>query len=637
MATTLDPSAVARPPARRALDRWWPWLVGTALGLVVMGPALRSGPLLNLDLVLFDQVPVPRGAWGLGPEFPRRVPTFLPLAWLGDVVGAEVVGKAILVLSVAVAFVGVHRLARTAPVLPRLGAAVLYATSPWMLSRLGVGHVGMLVPAAVLPWALPDLLHPSRRPRMAFLWMAALGVGGFVGGVFAGVLLLVGLAGDRGRRVLPVLGGFLLSQLPWLVPGLVVSLQGPVDPETGEGFATVVHGPLGVFEVVAGHGFWLQGHQVGKGTPGVWLAGLLLLALALHGRSRLPASWGPRASVAAAVGFVAALASGLPLLGDAYVWVASTPLGVPLREGQRLLPLWLVWLAPAAAMGAARVHETWVARRPLGAEAVLAVPLALGLVLAGPGLWGLGGILEPIEVPDEWVAARDAVHAEPGTVLALPWTRYMVAEVAGNRRILHPMPLWLGGDVLASSDARVGDDDGQEVPDPREPAAELAVVQLRAGEQVSAELADLGVRWVVLLKELRWRELDGLAGDPGLELVVSGPTLDLYEVRGWSGAAVDDDGGAAELESWAAPLATVGGGDALTWARPAARGWMRGWSPAGRTSSGLVRLPEGAGPVWFWPSVLVLAADGLWLVAVAVTVLQERRARAAPARHLSGP
>jgi hypothetical protein len=627
MATATE-QREATPQVRASwLARWWPWMAGTAVGLVVLGPALAPGPLLNLDLVLFDRVPVPRGTWGLGPEFPRRVPTFLPLAWLSGLVGGDVVGKALLVACVAVAFVGAHRMARGTPGLPRVGAALLYGASPWMLSRLGVGHLGMLVPAALLPWALPDLLRPSLRPRMAFLWMVALGLGGFVGGVLAGFAVLVGLVADRGRRLGPVVGCFLLAQLPWLVPGLVVALQGTAEPEAGDGFATVVHGPLGVFEVAAGHGFWLQGHQVGKHTPGVWLVGVVLVVLALLGRTRLPATWGGRATALAVVGIAASLASGLPLLDDAYAWLASTPVGIPLREGQRLLPLWLVWLAPAAAFGAARLHEGWEQRRPIAASAVLAVPLALGMVLAGPGLWGLGGILEPFDVPPEWVEARDVVDEEPGTVLALPWTRYMVAEVAENRRILHPVPLWFGGDVLASSNARVSVDGGREVADPREDAAELAVVRLRTGGRAADELAALGVRWVVLLKELSWRDHEGLARDPGLELVVSGPTLDLYRVRPWVAPVVDDDGAAVDLDVVAAPFATADGGGAAVWARPAEQGWLRGLEPAGRTSEGLVRLPEGSGPVWFWPSLLVLVADGLVVGAVAVVAWREVRGR----------
>jgi hypothetical protein len=578
--------------------------------------------------VLFDQIPLPRGTWGLGPEFPRRVPTLLPVVWASALVGGEVAGKAVMVLCVAAGFAGVHRLARGAPALPRLGAALLYGASPWMLSRLGIGHFGMIVPAAVLPWALPDLLRPNDRPVRAFWWMAAMGLGGFVGGVMAGAALLVGLIADRGRNGVRVVGAFLLAQVTWLVPGLIVAFQGGADPATGDGFATVVDGPLGVLQVAAGHGLWLTGYQVGKGTPGVWLVGAGLIALAWLGRHRLPAAWGGRALALAGAGLALSLASGLPLLGDLYVAVARTPIGVPLREGQRLLPLWLVWLAPAAAHGAAVLAGRAQDRRPALAGLALAAPLAAALVLAGPGLWGLGGILRPIDLPPEWAEAQAAVEAEPGTVLALPWTRYMVAEVAGNRRILNPVPLWLGGDVLSSSDPRVGDQASQEVGDPREASAELLVLRIRTSERVSDDLAALGVRWVVLQHELTWRDHEGLALDPGLELVVEGETLDLYRVEPWRGPVVDDSGATVARDAVVTPWAGLAPSGEATWGAPAARGWLRGTDAAARTSDGLVRLPAGSGPLWFWPSVLVLSADLVLVGALVATGIRARRAAA---------
>ena len=44
------------------------------MAVVVLGPALKPGSLLNLDLVFTPRMPVPRGIWGLGPELSRRIP-----------------------------------------------------------------------------------------------------------------------------------------------------------------------------------------------------------------------------------------------------------------------------------------------------------------------------------------------------------------------------------------------------------------------------------------------------------------------------------------------------------------------------------------------------------------------------------
>ena len=60
----------------------WCWLAATLAGLVLVGPGLAPGAWLNLDLVVLADNPLPRGAWGLGPELPRRVPLWIPIAWL---------------------------------------------------------------------------------------------------------------------------------------------------------------------------------------------------------------------------------------------------------------------------------------------------------------------------------------------------------------------------------------------------------------------------------------------------------------------------------------------------------------------------------------------------------------------------
>jgi hypothetical protein len=220
------------------------------------------------------------------------------------------------------------------------------------------------------------------------------------------------------------------------------------------------------------------------------------------------------------------------------------------------------------------------------------------------------------------------VAAEPGTVLALPWNRYMVAEVAGTKRILNPVPLWFGGDVLSAPDARVSATEAsREVADPRVEAAELLVLRIRTSERVADDLADLGVRWVVLQHEGTWRDHEGLGIDPGLELVVEGETLDLYRVRSWDGPVVDDAGHPVPFDPVVAPWASLDESGPATWAQPAAKGWMRGLEPAGRTSDGLVRLPEGSGPVWFWPSLLVVAADVVVVGALLGVWVHGRRRR----------
>jgi hypothetical protein len=603
------PTAVAAKRRLPAVHAFAPWAVGGAAGLVVLGPALRGGSLLSLDLVLTPITPVPRGVWGLGPELPRRVPLTVPLAWASTIIGGPTAWKLVALASIATACAGAWKLASGAPVLCRAGAGLLYALSPYTLTRLGVGHLGLVVGMALLPWALPTLLQPDRELGRTFLWSAALSCAGVFGGLFCLVVIAVGIAAARGRRALLVIAAFLCAQLPWLVPGAIVLAQGAHIASASE-FGTHAPGPGGFARVLAGQGFWISRLQVGDGpglgSAAVALLGVALLALAIIGTRDLPPSWRRAASWLAAVGLALVLASAMPAIRSCYDALTATRLGAPLREGQRFLALYLVWMAPAAALGAARIAR----RRADRLEGLLqAVPLAIALVLAGPGLLGIDGRLDPVTFPNEWSSARQEVTRRPGTVLALPWHQYLQMRIADNRNVFNPTPIYFGGDVLVSSNPQFASETEQA--DAREPTVQRILPVIRSGERAASQLARLGVRWVVVLHDADWQDYRGLDHDPGLDHTVSGNTLDLWRVRGWRGPVVDSAGSVVHLRDLVQPFELLDASQAATWFRPAADGWMRGWEPAGATSSGLIRLPVGRGPVWYWPTVVVLIGDAI--------------------------
>jgi hypothetical protein len=586
-----------------------PWAVGAAAGLVVLGPALRGGSLLSLDLVVTPITPVPRGVWGLGPELPRRVPLTVPLAWASTVIGGPTAWKLIAVGAMSTACAGAWKLARGAPTACAAGAGLLYALSPYTLTRLGVGHLGIVVAMALLPWALPTLVQPDRDVGRTFLWAAALACAGVFGGLFCLLGLAVGIAATRRRRALLVIAAFVGAQLPWLVPGAIVLAQGGNVASASE-FATHAPGPGGLARLLAGEGFWISRLQVanssGAGAVAVALLGIAVLALAIIGTQDLPATWRYRACWLAAVGFALAVASAIPGVHAGYEAVTATRLGAALREGQRFLALYLVWMAPAAALGASRLARS---RPGWSGDTIRAVPLAIALVLAGPGLLGINGRLDPVSFPSEWSRARHEVTRHPGTVLALPWRQYLHLRLADNRNVFNPTPIYFGGDVLVSSNPRFLSETEQA--DPREPAVLRILRRIRAGRPGSSQLARLGVRWVVVLHDADWQDYRSLARDPGLAHTVSGRTMELWRVRNWRGPVVEDGGLVVEQRALVQPFEMLDDSGPATWFRPAANGWMRGWEPAGRTRSGLVRLPAGGGLLWYWPTSLVLVGDAL--------------------------
>lgn len=616
--------ATSEHPADDAgAGRWWlAPLVGLVAGAAVVGPGLGSGPLLNLDLAATPELRVPPGIWGLGPALTQRVPLGVLEAWVAVLLGGPATVKLFLVLAIAAAYAGMERLARPASTLARHGAALIYAIGPFAVTRAAVGHLNVLWVIAALPWILPTLLRPSRRPARTFLALSLLAVGGTASAMLGLAIVAVALVVEAERRPIRVAGAAALAALPWLVPSLVVLFHG-ASVGGGGTFRTAVDGPAGPGRLLAGSGFWVLGVQVGGTGLAAAAAGLAVGALALVGLRSLPASWRRAAGLVAAAGLVLAAASAVP--GVRAVWdvVAGSSAGAPIREGQRFLLLWLVVALPAAAHGADRLADR---ASPALVPVAGAVPLVLALVLAAPGIGGAQGALEPRHLPAGWAGAARQVADAPGTTLVLPWHLYYTASFADGRTILNPGPDVLGGDTISSFDPEVGG--GQEQIDPRYLEAARILEGYRNDRPGADRLAALGVRWVFVPQEFDWAVAGAaLADDPGLRPVSVGDGVLLYEVRRWRGPLRTPDGGSARVGGSIAPLrsAPASGG---TWSFPGTGGWLRGTDAVPVTDLGLLAVPAGDGPLWFWPSTLILAGNAATLAGVVVAV---RRLRADPA------
>jgi hypothetical protein len=630
--------------------RLWVWTIALAVGVIMMGPALGPGALLNLDLLAFDNADLPRGTWGLGPELPRRVPLGTLLAPLNTVFGGETVTKVLLVVIIVAAFVGAFRLTRSAMeqssptaggdpfdrTLLCLGGAMLWATGPFLMTRLAVGHWQISLATAALPWVLPMLIESIRSTRSVFLGSAVMAVCGPYGAMLSGGYLLAtflrrGSSDSTSASRLRCASVWLGAQSVWLVPSAFVLLgaEGRRLADSSA-FPTDASGPLDVIRLAIGTGFWNPPFQVNAdGRVLSAVLAIVLLLLAVIGIRVVPRSWRLPLLVPAVASLVLALASCTPGIESVFSRFTSTPLGNLVREPQRFLPPLLLWITLAATVGAMRICERLRTttdndgkdRRRAGvAGSLAATPLVVALLLAAPAIWGLGGQLRPVHLPTEWAEARSAIKDSPGTVLALPWFAYFTADIADNRLIQNPLSSYFDGEVIRSSDLRISPEPSPENADPRESAAASIVERLRSGEAQSGALAALGVRWVAIDHDVDWLSYSGLRVDPGLEVIVEGPTLTLYRVNGVGNGTVDQSGRTDVAQPHLLPLWTASTTAPITLPIPYQFGWMRGLSPGTSGDFGSLTFRAGNGPIWFWPALVVLAVDIVWLAAVILAI-----------------
>ena len=482
--------------------------------MVVIGPGLAPGYLLVRDMVAVPDPSVNGRLLGLGHEAPRVVPSDLVVALAAHVVPGDLVQKVVLVGILVGAAVGAARLAPGGSIAGS-AAALAAVWNPFVAERLAMGQWALLVGYAALPW----VVRGAARAAAGGLGGATLALGlvvGSLGGAAAWLLVVSGLLGAtagmavarRGDRwrVVRRMGRWvalaLLLAVPWAVPGLLRPNATTSDATGFEVFAPRADTPGGVaLSLLTGGGIW----NADVVTPGrdslVGLVGALAVLVwgcagyvltrrtAAREIDAVAATYRPALAGAGAVGLTVALVSAVPaVLAPA----AGLPGGGLLRDGSREIALWVVVVAVGTGWGVA-----WLQR--VGMPRLLAVLSALLPVAALPALgWGVAGILEPIDYPDEVLAAVRAVDSgdHRGAVVVLPFETYRRYPWNGARPSLTPWPRLLQERTVVSSDLVVSQP-GHLTRVAGEDAYAAAVRAALEAPDPARALRDLGVGWFV--------------------------------------------------------------------------------------------------------------------------------------------
>lgn len=553
-------------------------LAAVTVAFLALGPVLlQRGVVLVGDMSFVPDQPW-RAAWlAWDGSVPRAVPADA-LVWLIELVlPADLLQKAVLAGSLVAAALGAASLLRL--LVPRvdrwgrLAAAVMFGWNPFVAERLGIGHWGVLLGYAALPWALAGAARVAAGDRSGWRPLGLALLTAAVASPTSGLLVSVSamlVAGWTARsrpratarpavRFLVLLSAAAVAiNIPWWLPGLS---SGSSDPAGVVGFAARSDSPTGVLGSLLGlGGIWKQ--SVVPDERAAWtvagtaaLVGVLgLLCLALLARR---AGTGPLRA--------------LLLLGTAgllLAWVPATGAGEPVvrwlveyvpgaglwRDSQKyLLP---TALAVAVGFGAAVSSATqWLRRRqwPAGLLGVAATVLP---VLLAPSLaWGLNGTLHPVRFPSDWAEVRTALESVPAdqrSTVVLPWSNYQAYPWNRYRATIDPARRFFPGRVLIDDTLRL---DAGVVIEGEDPDAAAITAALADGEALAPVLHRLGIRFVLL--ETSAAGFDATQAPPG-RVVVRGPDLTLLDIGGDSIQPRADDLGlliAGDLIALGAALA----------------------------------------------------------------------------------
>ncbi|HEV3496072.1 MAG TPA: hypothetical protein VHA34_06975, partial [Actinomycetes bacterium] len=169
-------------------------MAGGVLALLALGPLLGRGYVLTYDMVFVPRPEVARGLLGLDTAVARAVPAALLVALASRLVPAALVQQLVLAGVFVGGAAGAARLAPSRSLAARAAAAVLYAWNPFLYERLVMGHWGLLVSYAALPWvaraALDLRLGKDRSVPRLVLSLALAAAGNPSGGLLAALVAL---------------------------------------------------------------------------------------------------------------------------------------------------------------------------------------------------------------------------------------------------------------------------------------------------------------------------------------------------------------------------------------------------------------------------------------------------------------
>ena len=440
----------------------------------------------------------------------------------------------------------------------KLAGALLYCVNPFVYDRIFVGHLGLLLGYALIPFAFLSLLFVGSSVRrfngikLGIWWTALIGCSPhflWIFGIPLGLFLVLNLTTWKVTKSLLVAVGFVVLTNLYIV---IDARAGGIDQRIGINnliaYRTLSDPHLGLLANVVGlYGFWRLGPALAKNLITGWplvLLGILVVAGsgfygAIKRRSSFSTSTWTRRNLlfillCGILGILLAMGDQGPtgsVFRFAYLHV---PFFVVMREPQKFLMLWAMVLALGFGMGIGGLKQAM--RDGRVQKLLFIVILALPIIYQPLMFWGLSGQVQTSHYPKSWYSVRSMINDRQGALLALPWHMYLAFPFTGHRVIANPISQFFGGNVIVGGNV--------ELPNifttsTSERQAYLDYILPKGGEltDFGALLKPLGVQYVALFKTVDWKKYSWLTHQHDMRPVYRSGSVELFLNRDFKGMA----------------------------------------------------------------------------------------------------
>ena len=481
--------------------------------------------------------------------------TYLPSL----VLPAWVMQKLPLFLLLAAAGWGMYRLAPTKNSYGRYFAGLLYLVNPFLYIRFLTGAFWFLWGYALLPFAVKSFMDLLDKPSLkrtvrAGVWLTLITPSTHILIMALGLLCLLAvyhIFKDKNRRkilgaTLGAIALFLILNAGWVYSVSTGEAQVLQNIESLTIKDLEIFAPSGgehvLFDVASMYGFWRGGYDYPQyHLPGWQILFAFLLLLAVYGFIR--GFRGKHGLNVKAMGLLTivslVLAAGVSLpyfAGVSYLLYKYVPFYVGFRDSQKFVTLLVMAYAYLGSVGVAWLGGKIAGLHHYGAKLNLAFhlfTLALILTYGYTVFFGFHGYVSNEEYPPDYYEVESLLTQgnDDFNVLFLPWHQAMHFTWATGV-INNPADVFFSKPVIRGDNIELLEVYSEST-NPVSRYIEAALKDEGKNRNFGELLSPLGIKYVILAKEVDWEGYHFLKEQPDLTIVKDTPHLILFLNRSY--------------------------------------------------------------------------------------------------------
>ena len=535
--------------------------------------------LFGKYLFLLDYVPKINEYKALELFYGKSAPVYgggLPITLLSAVIPADVFQKLLLFFIFFLSGYTMHKLAGnlTSSKTARFYAGLLYMLNPYTYIRMVVGHWGILLAYAVLPLAVKyftemldkkDLKNTIKAVLVTTL-VAFNSHTLFIAFLIFSTLFLFRLYRDRSiisliKPIAIAFALFLALNSYWLIPLITAqreTILTHISTEDLAVFAPRVESFSALFTLASMHGFWRPGYIYAKDfLPFWWVLFIFIFFLAVHGFVSYYKHKRLRIYVIAfaiiwLVGLILAAGIRSPFADFFRFLFDHIPLLRGMRDTHKFVTMLCLSYSCLGALGLAEIEKSLENKKPIIKKAVILAILFIPLIYSFTFFSGFAGQIKPTDFPKDWYEVNEFLNEDKDEfrVLFFPWHLYMDFHWVPNKdkRIANPAPLFFDKEVVSAKNIEVPGIYRQ-VYTPYQVYIDHLLSKKNEITNFGELVSILGVKYILLTKEVDYKNYFFLFNQTDLELVLETENFYVFENKAFKGLIFSVDG-IAYVKNW---------------------------------------------------------------------------------------